>query len=287
MKKISYILALMIISISGIGQEKLAPLIKPEIDKSQVMFKRFVWRRMDMMEKQNLPFFSLNGEVPRLLIQAVNEGLINPYRSDSCINFMPDIIFSSNISVEQEQNPFVSGGFNSNGFDDSFGDDQNNDQESNTSSAQPKLLAIPPEEFSVLYIKEEVIFDRNRSRMYYFIRSLTIALPADAGTTYNPAGFEKQIAHFKYDEVVDLFRGPYVDKAIHYNNQNLRSAINLSDAFELRLFNAPIIKISNPQNLDIRQIYADEMAEDPLSVIGIQQKYEYDLMDYESELWEY
>ena len=40
-------------------------------------------------------------------------------------------------------------------------------------------------------------------------------------------------------------------------------------------------------NLDIRQIYSEQMATDPMSVIVIQQKYEYDLMEYESELWEY
>ena len=287
MKKLGYVLVLLVgIPLFSIGQEK-APLIKPEVEESQAMFKRMVWRRMDLTEKQNRPFFSLNGEVSRLLIEAVDEGLITPYRSDSCINFMPDIIFVSNISVEQEQNPFVGGGFNTGGFDsfDNGGDTGGADK--GADSDQPRLLEIPLTEFSVLYIREEVIFDRNRSRMYNYIRSLSIWLPADAGTTYNPAGFEKPIAHFDYDEVVNLFRGPYADKAIYYNNQNPGASLNLSDAFELRLFRAPIIKISNDQDLDIRQIYADQMAEDPMSVIVIQQKYEYDLMEYESELWEY
>ena len=74
---------------------------------------------------------------------------------------------------------------------------------------------------------------------------------------------------------------------MYYNLQNPGKHLNLSDAFELRLFNAPIVKISNPQDLDIRQQYSDELASDPLKVIVIQQKYEYDLMEYESELWEY
>lgn len=286
MKKLCYVLAFSMVGFFGYSQEELAPLIKPEVEKAQAMFKRMVWRRMDLEEKQNRPFFSLNGEVPRLLIEAVDEGLITPYRSDSCINFMPDIIFVSNISVEQEQNPFVGGGFNTGGFD-SFGGADETSNQSDGGDGQPKLLEIPSEEFSVLYIREEVIFDRNRSRMYNYIRSLSIALPADAGTVYNPGGFEKLIAHFDYNEVVALFRGPYADKAIYYNDLNPGGNMNLSDAFELRLFNAPITKISNNQDLDIRQIYADQMAEDPLSVIVIQQKYEYDLMEYESELWEY
>ena len=123
--------------------------------------------------------------------------------------------------------------------------------------------------------------------MYNYIRSISLALPRDAGSLYNPAGFEKKVAHFRYDDVIELFRGPYADRAIYYNLQNPGKHMNMSDAFELRLFNAPITKISNPLDLDIRQLYQDEMAKDPMSVIVIQQKYEYDLMEYESELWEY
>ncbi len=281
MKKLGFIVTFLLLTvIIGYSQE-MAPLIKPPVADDQQMFKKMVTRRMDLKEKQNSPFFSLNGEISRLLIEAVDEGLITPYRSDSCINFMPDIIFVSNISVEQEQNPFVGGGFNTGGFDDNAEENQEGDTD------EPRLLAIPEEEFSILYIREEVIFDRNRSRMYNYIKSLSLYLPADAGTTYNPGGFEKQIAHFNYDEVVALFRGPYADKAIYYNNQNPAAHLNMSDAFELRLFNAPITKISNDQDLDIRQAYGEQFNSNPFGFIVIQQKYEYDLMEYESELWEY
>ncbi|WP_421764062.1 gliding motility protein GldN [Ekhidna sp.] len=286
MKKIGYLIVFGLALSFSYAQEELAPLVKPEVDETQVMFRKTVWRRMNMKEKQNVPFFSLNGEISRLIVEAVDEGLLTPYRSDSCINFMPDIIFVSNISVEREENPFVGGGFNSGGFD-SFGDDSGADEATDAQGEEARQEAIPPDLFSVLYLREDVIFDRNRSRMYNYIRSLSLALPREAGSLYNPAGFEKQVAHFRYDDVVALFRGPYADKAIYYNNQNPGQHMNMSDAFELRMFRAPIVKVSNAQDLDIRQIYADQMASDPMSVIVIQQKYEYDLMEYESELWEY
>lgn len=286
-KVVGYVIVFALAVSFGYAQEELAPLVKPEVAETQVMFKKTIWRRMDMEEKQNRPFFSLNGEISRLLIEAVDEGLLTPYRSDSCINFMPDIIFVSNISVEREQNPFVGGGFNSGGFD-SFGDESSTEEASEgAESDEARQEAIPEDLFSVLYIKEDLIFDRNRSRMYNYIRSLSIALPRDAGSIYNPAGFERKVAHFRYDDVIALFRGPYADRAKYYNRNNSGKHMNMSDAFELRLFNAPIVKISNPQDLDIRQQYADLQAKDPLSVIVIQQKYEYDLMEYESELWEY
>lgn len=286
MKRLGYAFVFCLILTGAVAQEELAPLVKPEVSETQVMWKKTVWRRMDMEEKMNKPFFSKNGELSRLLIQAVDEGLLTPYRSDSCINFMPDIIFVSNISVEREDNPFVGGGFNSGGFD-SFDDNEGGGEEDLGASEEPKLEAIPEDLFSILYIKEDVVFDRNRSRMYNYIRTLSIALPRDASSIYNPGGFEKKVAHFRYDDVIALFRGPYADRAIFYNNQNPGQHINMSDAFELRLFRAPIVKISNADDLDIRQIYADRMASDPMSVIVIQQQYEYDLMEYESELWEY
>ena len=285
MKRLGYVIVFALALSAVHAQEELAPLVKPEVEETQLMFKKVVWRRMDMGEKQNKPFFSKNGEISRLLIQAVDEGLLTPYRSDSCINFMPDIIFISNISVEREDNPFVGGGFNSGGFD-SF-DDNSADQGQGGDEEQARLEAIPEDLFSVLYIKEDVIFDRNRSRMYTYIRSLSLALPRDAGSLYNPAGFEKKVANFRYDDVVALFRGPYADRAIYYNRTNTGKHLNMSDAFELRLFRAPIVKVSNPDDLDIRQIYQEDIAKDPMKAIVIQQQYEYDLMEYESELWEY
>ncbi len=285
MKRVGYLIAL-VITINVHAQNELAPLVKREVNESHDMFRKTIWRRMDMKEKQNKPFFSKNGEISRLLIEAVDEGLLTPYRSDSCLNFMPDIIFVSNISVEREDNPFVGSGFASEGFD-SF-DDQSADGEGvEEESDGNQLELIPKELFSSLWLKEDLIFDRNRSRMYYYIRSLSIYLPKDAGSLYNPGGFEKEIAHFKYEEVLELFRGPYADKAIYYNNYNPGQHMNMSDAFELRLFRAPIMKVSNSDNLDIREIYAEDLANDPMKAIVIQQQYEYDLIEYESELWEY
>ena len=281
-KFVSIIVMCMIVAPIWVAAQEVpqsVPLIKPDVPDSYSLFRKTVWRRMNLREKQNRPFNSTNGEISRLLIQAVDEGLLRPYGSDSCINFMPDIQFSSNISVEREENPFIGGDFNS------FNDDPV--EETTASQDGPKRDEIPPELFSVLYIREEVVFDRNRSRMYNYIKSLSVYLPASAGTEWNPGGFEKLAGHFKYEEVLELFKTHYADKAIWYNAQNQASNLNFADAFELRLFAAPIIKLSNPENIDIRQQYGDLIQQDPMNAMIIQQQYEYDLMEYESELWEY
>ena len=289
MKKFSYAVILLLVATGVVcAQDAGQPLIKSEVLKAHIMFERQVWRRMDLKEKQNRPFFSRNGEVPRLLIQAVREGLIKSYMSDSCVNLMPDDVFEENVSIEKQnfdQFGGGGGGFDSfgggGGFGGGFGDTQTTTEpapEQDTKEYDP----IPPEMFSILYLKEDVVFDRNRSRMIWYIRSLSVAIPQSAGPTWNPAGFEKKVAHFKYQDVVDLFRGPYAEQAIWFNNQNQAQHRNIGDALELRLFRAPITKISNADDLDIRQLTSD-----PFEAILMQQEYENDLMEYESELWEY
>jgi gliding motility associated protien GldN len=273
MKKICYAIVGLVFSVSLEAQESNIPIIKAEVQETQIMFKKTIWRRMDLNEKQNKAFNSRNNELSRLLLTAVEEGLIKPYMTDSCLNLMPDDIFKSNTTVE------IQGG-GGGGFDGGFGGGFG----SSTAPAAsgPQVDAIPKEIFSILYFKEELIFDRNRSRMYWYIRTVSVALPGSAGPAWNPAGFEKLVAHFKYEDVVNLVRGPYADRAIWYNTQNQAQHRNIGDALELRLFKAPITKVSNAENLDIRQIVSD-----PFEAILLQEKYEYDLMEFESELWEY
>ena len=62
--------------------------------------------------------------------------------------------------------------------------------------------------------------------------------------------------------------------------------VNLADALELRLFNAPVIGVSNSQNLDIRQMYGDQIAQDPMKAMILQEQAEMELMEYEHYLWE-
>lgn len=262
---------------------EMVPLVKPEVDPTYVMFKKTVTRRMDLMEKQNRPFFSTNGEIPTLILEAVEAGLLVPYTTDSVNVVMSDEDFQDNIKVENESGGgggFGGGGFGGGGFGGGFGGEQ---------QAQPtdNALDIPATTFTVLYIKEDVIFDRNRSRMYTYIHSVGLYMPANANSVYNPQGIEEAVAFFKYEDLMNLFRGPYVSRSIWYNNQNQAAHINFADAFELRLFRAPIVKISNAENRDIRQLFGEKIAENPLNAMIIQQQYEYDLMEYESELWEY
>ena len=139
---------------------------------------------------------------------------------------------------------------------------------------------IPANEFDNLQIKEDLFFDRLRSRMYYDIKAVTLYLPSTS--FYNNGGFNKQIASFKYSELEKLFREVMPEKSIWYNNQNQAQHRNFAAAFALRLFSAPIIKISNATDKTIREIYG----EGKLGIIA-SQKLEHELVDFENQLWEF
>ena len=256
-------------------QRTAAEIIKPEVADNYIMFKKTLIRRMNLTEKQNKPFNAKNSELSALIIQGAKEGLLQPYMSDSCLRPMSDDEFISSIQYQ------VQGGGNDfgGGFGGGFGDEAEEESEDDGK----KFNDIDPTEFNKLYIKEDLIFDRNRSRMFYYIRSITLGIPANPNYEIQ---FEKRVASFRYDDIIKLLRGPYKDKALWYNEENQGGNINLADALELRLFSAPIVGVSNSQNLDIRQMYADKIAQDPMNAMVLQQEAEMKLMEYESNLWE-
>lgn len=271
MKRICYVFLMGLIGIGGAFAQDSNN--KPEVNEIYKMFSKTMTRRMDLEIKQNRPFFSRNGEISRILMEAMQAGDLKVYRSDSCLNVMPDstiqrmLAFTVTQQVPEDPNdpysPMVT---------------------------KDVTTPIPENLFSVMYIKEDVIFDRNRSRMYWYIRTLTLTVPGkpEYVNQYGITGELSNFLHFKYDEVVEVLRSEkYKDRAIWYNGQNISAHRNMADAMELRLFSAPITKVANNQDLDVRQQYQNEIAKDPMKALLIQQQLEYDLAEYEAQLWSY
>ncbi|MEZ7853477.1 MAG: gliding motility protein GldN [Cyclobacteriaceae bacterium] len=276
MKNLLVIFLITVIVVEVQAQQRTAAeIIKPEVADNYIMFKKTLIRRLNLTEKQNKPFNAKNSELSALIIQGAKEGLLQPYMSDSCLRPMPDDEFISSLQYEIQGGSDDFGG----GFGGGFGDEAEEESEGDGKNFND----IDPTEFNKLYIKEDLIFDRNRSRMFYYIRSITLGIPANPNYEIQ---FEKRVASFRYEDIIKLLRGPYRDKALWYNEENQGGHINLADALELRLFSAPIIGVSNSQNLDIRQMYADKIAQDPMNAMVLQQEAEMKLMEYESNLWE-
>lgn len=249
------------------------------IYEDDIMYRTTVWRKINLQEKQNLPFFAMNNEITRVIIDAVQAGELKPY-------FYSIDPRSDGVSQEMELDKF-------------------NDKFSYYNEDIGENVAVRPRDLFMLEMKEDLLFDRRRSRMYWDIQTITIIIPA--GVTGQP--FETQLASFKFKDLYAFFDKKYKEslvkgddkakggtieavRAFWYNPQNPKRHMSLADAFELRLFSSRISKVSNPKDQSIVEIINDEYAgnqniDQALKVLYMSQKIEYDLMEYEHNLWEF
>ena len=259
------------------------PLSLRQVHESYLMWKKTLWRRIDLNEKQNKPFFARNRELSKIIIDAVQEGVLIPYLNDSVNdeNVMSREEFIERMkqdAVEEEEEEFGDDPFGDDPFgDDPFGDDPFAETEIE-GTPEPEL--IPKREFSIFEIKEDLYFDRVHSRIYFDIQAVSFYLPGDS--FYNLAGFEKQVASFRFIDLYNLFKSMPKD-AIWYNENNVAQHKNLGDAFLLRLFKGVIVKLANADDVRITELFDDSRKSGIMASIKIEQE----LMDWESNLWEY
>ena len=257
------------------------PLSLRQVHESYLMWKRTLWRRVDLKEKQNKPFFAMNRELSKIIISAVERGGLIPYRSDSVndVNVMSRDDFLINIQQENldAEDDFEDGGFEDDPFaaaieDDPFATDEE--------EVETGPIFIPNREFSIFEIKEDLYFDRIHSRIYFDIQSISMYLPSDS--FYNLTGVEKPVASFRFIDLYNLFKS-MPKEAIWFNDSNIAQHKNLGDAFLLRLFKGIIVKIANADDVRVSELYAKSRKDGIMASFKVEQ----DLMEWEANLWEY
>lgn len=271
------------------------------IDESNIMWKQRLWRRMDLNEKQNQPFFSKGNEITKYLMEWVQSGVLQPYKTDSLKTKITKEEFMKNLVMENIGNENAlsdaekAAGFGTEaggttaGADDGWGDPKPKTPAAGgtTPAANDPFNNPAPvvdnsnnlyyaKQLSVLEIREDAIFDKQRSRLYYDIQSITIIIPANMTT----AGFDKNVGSFRYKDLDKLFRSN--PNCVWYNEQNEAQHKNMADAFDLRLHHARLIKKGNSKDDDLDTIYGSAKQ----GLIQSQQL-EYKLMEMEHNLWEY
>lgn len=250
------------------------PLSRRPVHLSDQMYRKTIWRKLDLREKQNKPLFSSGRELSRIFIDAVRAGKLTPYHTDSCIRPM---------NLEEFDKRLIIPGMDAEKEDDGFGEDAWGGGEEAWGDAAPaEEVTISPyylENMLYVYeIKEDMIFDNQRSRMYNDILSIGMFVPAD--NPDNVKGIEEPIGYFRYIDLLDIFdQDP---RAFWYNPVNDAAHHSMADAMDLRLFSSYIIKVSNPDDAYLVDIYGTPEA-------GIRASYHtmYELMEYEHNLWEF
>ncbi len=254
------------------------PSARP-IPESDVLFKKTVWRKIDLREKQNRPMFSENREITKIIINAVKSGELVAYKTDSVNVPMTTQEFLENMTQKD-----TGGGLTEEEIAAGFGKDEEEEDawgEALGSQATADAAPVSNEYFAkqlyLLEMKENVVFDKKRSRMYHDIQTISIKVPS----TLNALGFESNVGSFKMSDLVRVFRNN-PELAIWYNAQNDAQHKNLADAFDLWLFSSYITKISNPGDRALGDIYGGGKK----GLLAAQDALEA-LIEYEYSLWSY
>ncbi len=243
------------------------------VRKDDIMFKKSLWFRIDMRTKFNSAFFAQDTEISRILIKAVKNRQIIPYKSDSLETRMSIEEFLQKLTIPDpaiETLEFQQDTWNN----ETWIDNNNNKQE--TSIAEDNEFL--PRQLYLIELKEDLIFDKRESRMKHDLLAITLIIPSE----YSPAGIEKELASFSYKELVlnAVFKNN--PEAIWYNSANSAEHRSLDEAFDLGLFRGRLVKYENPQNNMIVDMYSNNKR-----ALQASEQVLYKLLEYEYLLWSY
>jgi gliding motility associated protien GldN len=264
------------------------------IPKYEQLFKRRVWMRIDLKEKQNKGFFAKNGELSKLIVNAVKSGEIDKiYNNDSLTStmtkdeFLNRLVATEADEIEawdpdaeyyEDDQVMYNGMAYTCLYDENVGvtpEGAPDDWEADETAGKADIYF--PNQISVLKMMEDRIFDKRRSRLYYDIQAIKVIVPG----TETLNGVDNEVAVFSYKDLMKVFRN-HPNEAVWFNRYNSAENKNFADAFILRLFHGVLIKVENPDDLDIVDIYTTRkegiMASEWLDL---------QLMEKEHHLWEY
>lgn len=259
-------------------------------------FKVRVWRIVDLLEKQNKGFFSKNGEISKVILDAIMSGeLVDIYTSDSLTRKLSKADFLKRLQQEAatdypQWDPardfymddiVTYNGKNYRSLQDSRGANPETSTNDWTVTSEGKALNYLPRDISNLQIMEDVIFDRRRSRLYYDIQALELSVPGSKTKT----GFAQSLGWVKYKDIEKIFRA-HPKTAVWFNRQNTAQNKNFADAILLRLFWGPIVKVQNPDDETILETYLAN-GRPYQEAVWASQWAEIELMEKEHNLWEF
>ena len=244
------------------------------IPASDRMFSKRIWRMIDLREKQNRPLFSKDRWISRVIIDAVKRGELPVYKNDSLTSTLTREEFVKNLTI-----PAAGGGLSEEekaaGLTDDWGGGGDWGDDGGDQAAVAIAQEYFPQELYTMELVEDVVFDKKRSRMYNQIEAITLFVPADLST--NARNILMPLGTFKYSDLVKVFHSD--PNAVWFNPQNDAQHKNMAEAFELRLFNSYIVKVSNP--------VGDRLDGAGKQGLYASQRVQEDIIEFEYSLWSY
>ena len=245
------------------------PLAYEDIRESDAVYRQKLWRDIDTREKMNLPFrYSAdedngNQRFISILFKAIQDGDVTAFSNI-------DDRFTTPLTVG-EVSKTVSGGEITVPILDSFGVVESY----KTTTAEVNL-----DSFYKFRIKEEVIFDKESSRLFW--RILGVAPVKSIITSEGIYLGESALFWIYYPDLRPTFA-----KYEAFNGKNLGARMTWEELFESRMFYGRIIKSSldNPydQNLDAQQ----GLMGHPMRQLRAGEDIKERIFNYEQNLWSY
>lgn len=253
--------------------------LKP-IPEPTILFRKRIWRQIYLKESKNKPLFARDKEITKFIVEGVKEGILQPYTDETFLKEMSKEQFLENLKLPKEEG--LSEQEKALGFtneDSGWGDSQ---AATPTSPEQGKekekeVEYFFPNQITTLELVEDLIFNKVNSSFVNDVQAITLILPEHLF----PTGLRRIVGTFKYKDLA-----AYLDnkpkEALWINVKNSAGNMKMTEAIELRLFDSRIVKVENPDNLTVDDIYNKT----PNASLQASKQLEEELIELDYFLWE-
>ncbi|MEO5593256.1 MAG: gliding motility protein GldN [Chitinophagaceae bacterium] len=246
------------------------PLAYEHIREDDAVYRQRLWREIDVHEKMNLPFvYRADGDNGNqrfviILLNAIKSGEVTAFdaNDDRFTTPMPFGSIARKLVGEPitQQIP-----------------DWTKDPTGATMKDTTIVNEFDPNAVEKFWIKEDVIFDKESSRLHTRILGIAPML-----SIKNPDGSFRAVTPLFWVYYPDL--RPMLAKFEAYNGKNFGARLSWEEMFESRMFASRIIKstVENPNDLFIEGYVKDPILR-LLEGDNIKEK----VFNYEQDLWSY
>jgi gliding motility associated protien GldN len=245
------------------------PLDYENLRADDAVWRHKIWREIDTREKINMPFNYAaeedngNQRFISILMLAIQDSLVTAFNSidDRFTTPMTKGDVAKQIGGDEIEIPIF----------DSLG---------NTTGTKKVRPEINLDSFYKFRIKEEVIFDKESSRLFW--RILGIAPVKNIITSQGIDLGPTELFWVYYPDMRAIF-----SKFEVYNGKNYGARMTWDDLFESRMFNGRIIKstMDNPYDLQIRNVPG--LQENTILQLLEGENIKEKIFNYEQDLWSY
>jgi len=245
------------------------PLPYEHLRADDAVYRHKIWREIDTREKLNAPFnYSAdedngNQRFISILLQAIQDSAVTVFSNidDRFTTPMTKGEVAKQIAGEDIDVPIIDSNGNNIG----------------TKKMRPEINL---DSFYRFRIKEEVIFDKESSRLFW--RILGIAPVKDVITSAGVNLGPTEMFWVYYPDMRPVFAKYEV-----YNGKNYGARMSWEELFESRMFYGRIIKstIDNPKDMQLRMYKG--LTESPLLQLYEGENIKEKIFNYEQDLWSY